>query len=56
MPDSFDPTYAMRALAARNLEAQARELMAETDGLGYMQAYRVAQMQRFMRGANKNTR
>lgn len=56
MPDSFDPSYAMRALAARNLEAQARELMERTDGLGYMQAYRVAQMERYMRGTNKNTR
>lgn len=49
MPESFDHRYAMQALTARNLEAQARELMEETPGLGELQAYRVAQMQRAMR-------
>lgn len=56
MPESFDHHYAMQALAARNLEAQARAMMAATPGLGELQAYRVAQMQRAMRGMNKNTR
>ncbi len=49
MPESFNHHYAMQALAARNLEAKARELMNATPGLGELQAYRVAQMQHIMR-------
>lgn len=56
MTESYDPHYAMQAMRARSMEQAARALMDETDGLGEMQAYRVIQMQRAMRGMNKKIR